>query len=71
MVLKTTSMLLTANGYEVATSVDGASTVAAVRKEKPDLILLDISFPPDTGGAGSVPWNGSLFAAVPTPKLRR
>ena len=29
--------------------------VAAARKETPDLILLDISFPPDVGG---VPWDG-------------
>ena len=61
VVLKTTFMLLTTNGYEVATAVDGAGTIAAVRKKRPDLILLDISFPADTSGGGGVAWNGFLI----------
>jgi CheY-like chemotaxis protein len=35
--------------------MDGAEAVAAARKEAPDLILLDISFPPDVT---SVQWDG-------------
>jgi two-component system KDP operon response regulator KdpE len=57
VIVKTTSMKLTANGYDVVTAQDGAGAVSAVRKEMPDLILLDISFPPDVG-SGGVAWDG-------------
>ncbi|HVU28637.1 MAG TPA: response regulator [Verrucomicrobiae bacterium] len=55
IVVKTTTMKLQGAGFDVATALDGAEGVAAVRKEKPDLILLDINFPPDVT---SVPWDG-------------
>jgi two-component system, chemotaxis family, chemotaxis protein CheY len=55
IVVKTTSMKLQGAGYDVVTALDGAEGVAAVRKAKPDLILLDINFPPDVT---SVPWDG-------------
>jgi CheY-like chemotaxis protein len=55
IVIKTISLKLQGAGYEVLTAMDGASAVAAARKEVPDLILLDLSFPPDVGG---VPWDG-------------
>jgi CheY-like chemotaxis protein len=35
--------------------LDGTEAVASARKDPPDLILLDISFPPDVDG---VPWDG-------------
>jgi len=55
IVVKTTSMKLQGAGYDVVTALDGSEGVAMVRKEKPDLILLDINFPADVGG---VPWDG-------------
>ena len=55
IILKTTSMKLQSAGYQVVVALDGAEGVAAVRKEKPDLVLLDITFPPDVGG---VAWDG-------------
>ena len=55
VVVKTTSLKLQNAGYEVFTALDGAEGVAAVRKEKPDLVLLDISFPPDVSG---MTWDG-------------
>lgn len=55
IVVKTLSLKLQGAGYQVITAVDGAEAVAATRKETPDLILLDIFFPPDLGG---VPWDG-------------
>ena len=61
VILKTVSMKLTANGYDVVTAEDGAGAVSTVRKEKPDLILLDLSFPPDVGHGGGVPWDGFLI----------
>jgi CheY-like chemotaxis protein len=55
IILKTTSMKLQGAGYEVFTALDGSEGVSAVRKEKPDLVLLDITFPPDVSG---VSWDG-------------
>ena len=55
IVIKTISLKLQGAGYRVVSAMDGAAAMAAVRKESPDLILLDISFPPDVG---SVPWDG-------------
>jgi len=60
IILRTTSMKLQSQGYAVITAMDGAAAIQAVRKEKPDLILLDISFPTDAGG-GSVQWDGFLI----------
>jgi len=58
LILRTMSMKLTANGYDVVTAEDGAGAVSAVRKEKPDLILLDLGFPPDVAHGGGVAWDG-------------
>ena len=58
IILKTTSMKLQSQGYAVITAADGAGAIHAVRKEKPDLMLLDLSFPPDVASGGSVPWDG-------------
>lgn len=61
IVLKTMSMKLTANGYDVITAEDGGAAVSAVRQDRPDLILLDISFPPDVAHGGGVGWDGFLI----------
>lgn len=37
--------LLTAKGYEVATASDGSEAVAEARKQRPDVVLLDIMLP--------------------------
>jgi CheY-like chemotaxis protein len=55
VVLKTVSLKLQGCGYQVITALDGTEAVASARKDPPDLILLDISFPPDVDG---VPWDG-------------
>src|SRR5450432_3374814 len=55
IILKTISLKLQGAGYQVITALDGSEAVAAARKESPDLVLLDISFPPDVGG---VEWDG-------------
>jgi CheY-like chemotaxis protein len=55
IILKTISLKLQGAGYQVITALDGAEAVSAARKEIPDLILLDINFPPDVDG---VPWDG-------------
>ena len=55
VILKTVSLKLQGCGYQIITALDGSEAVAAARKETPDLILLDINFPPDVDG---VPWDG-------------
>jgi CheY-like chemotaxis protein len=61
IILKTLSLKLTAQGYQVITAEDGGEAVSAVRREKPDLILLDLSFPPDVAHGGGVAWDGFLI----------
>jgi two-component system KDP operon response regulator KdpE len=61
VILKTMSMKLTTAGYDVVTAEDGGAAVSAVRREKPDLILLDISFPPDVAHGGGIAWDGFLI----------
>jgi CheY-like chemotaxis protein len=58
VILKTLSMKLEANDYDVVTALDGSQALSAVRNQKPDMILLDINFPPDVGHGGGVPWDG-------------
>jgi len=54
IILKALSMKLRARGYDVLTAVDSPGAVSAVRREKPDLMLLDLDFPTDT-------WNGFVI----------
>jgi|ERR1043165_1373827 CheY-like chemotaxis protein len=54
------SVKLKARGYDTLLAEDGAAAVSQARREKPDLILLDISFPPDVAHGGGVPWDGFL-----------
>lgn len=61
LIVKTISFKLKANGYDVLTALDGSEAVAAVRKHQPDLILLDISFPPDVGHGGGLAWDGFVI----------
>ena len=59
VITKTLSMKLTSAGYDVVTAGDGSTAVSATRKEKPSLILLDISLPADVG----VDWDGFKIIA--------
>ena len=61
IILKTLSNRLRAEGYEVLTASEGSKAVSTVRQERPDLILLDINFPPDVGSGGGVAWDGFLI----------
>ena len=55
IILKTLSLKLKAGDYDVITAKEGSEAVSLVRTKKPDLILLDIGFPPEFS---SVPWDG-------------
>ena len=61
VILKTLANKFQASGFEVLVAEDGAKAVSIVRREKPDVILLDIFFPPDVGHGGGVPWDGFLI----------
>ena len=53
IILKVLSLALESKGYEVFTAVDGPEAFTAVSREEPDLILLDIFFPPDIFQSGN------------------
>jgi CheY-like chemotaxis protein len=55
IVIKTISLKLQGAGYKVLSAMDGTEAVSMVRKESPDLILLDLTFPPEIMG---IPWDG-------------
>ena len=55
IVIKTISLKLQGAGYKVLTAMDGSAAVAVARQDNPDLVILDLSFPPEVAG---VPWDG-------------
>jgi CheY-like chemotaxis protein len=57
VVLKTFVMKLGACGFEVITATEGAPAVSLARQARPDLVVLDINFPPDVGNSG-LQWDG-------------
>jgi two-component system, sensor histidine kinase ChiS len=59
VVLRAVSMMLMTSGHEVFLALDGTEVISCVRQHKPDLILLDIFFPPSS--AGGVIWDGFLI----------
>jgi len=61
VILSALSLKLKAQGYDTLTAVDGSAAVSAARTGHPDLILLDISFPPDVAHGGGVAWDGFLI----------
>jgi DNA-binding response OmpR family regulator len=54
-------MKLKAERYEVLVASDGSEAISIARREKLDLILLDIVFPPDVAHGGGVAWDGFLI----------
>jgi CheY-like chemotaxis protein len=62
VVLKALSIKLKSAGYEVRTAMDGSTAVSCVRRDRPDLIILDINFPPpDVAHGGGISWDGFLI----------
>ena len=56
-------------GYEVARAYDGEAALAAVERERPDLIVLDLSLPTLAGFVGPPPAARPLFCAAVRPAL--
>lgn len=59
VVLTALTFRLRSKGYSVVTAADGSQALTATRKEKPDLMILDVHFPADVGGPD---WNGFTLA---------
>ena len=47
--LKASSFLLAANECQVVIAETGAEVLSLLHKDRPDLVLLDLDFPPDVG----------------------
>ena len=56
-VLKAFELKLKSLGFTVVTECEGAPAVTKARLERPDIIVLDINFPPDVGNSG-LQWDG-------------
>jgi CheY-like chemotaxis protein len=61
IILKTLSIVLISNGYQVFTASDGPGAASIVTQERPDLILLDLLFPPDAANVGGALQDGFLI----------
>jgi CheY-like chemotaxis protein len=61
VVLKAMYFALTEKGYRVMMAESGAETISFLHKDKPDLILLDLDFPPDTVNIGGALRDGFLI----------
>jgi chemosensory pili system protein ChpA (sensor histidine kinase/response regulator) len=61
ILLKVISTKLSPHGFQVLTAEDGGEAISIVRQQRLDLILLDISFPPDVAHGGGVAWDGFLI----------
>lgn len=61
VILHKLTRLLNDIGYDILTATDGSQAVNIARHEKPDLILLDIIFPPDVAHGGGIAWDGFLI----------
>ena len=61
--LKATAMKFESNGYAVLTARDGSTAIQAARRQKPNLLVLDINLSPDVASGGSVPWDGFRIMA--------
>jgi len=55
------SARLTAEGFEPIATVGASEAMIAIRRREPDLIIVDLTFPPDVGHGGGVPWDGFLI----------
>ena len=60
VILKALSSVLSREGYQVLTALDGPEAFNLARQEQLDLILLDIFFPPDVSQSGMT-WDAFLI----------
>ena len=53
-----TTRVLQNKGYVVTAAADCSEAIGALSNTKPDVILLDLNFPPDIWAGGGVAWDG-------------
>jgi CheY-like chemotaxis protein len=56
-VLKVLEIKLQAAGYEITTATDGSEALEKAKAVHPDLVIMDVNFPPDIS-QGGIAWNG-------------
>lgn len=56
-VLKALENKLNSAGYETATAMDGSQALERAHQLHPDLVIMDVNFPPDIS-QGGVTWDG-------------
>lgn len=56
-VLKAFELKLKSLGFSVLTATEGPTAVTKARQERPDVLVLDVNFPPDVGNSG-LQWDG-------------
>lgn len=56
-VLKALQVKLTAAGYETYTAIDGSEAIGRAGEIHPDLVIMDVNFPPDIS-QGGIAWDG-------------
>lgn len=61
LILKALSLTLGKKGYEVLLAESGADAIGSLRHDHPDLILLDLDFPPDAANIGGALTDGFLI----------
>jgi DNA-binding NtrC family response regulator len=73
VILKALSTTLAAHGFTVVTAEGSSEALEAVREASPDLILLDVNFPPDVANGGGswdglvlMSWIRQMFGKIPT-----
>lgn len=60
VVLSALSLVFKARGYQVFEAGDGPAAFSVARRIRPDLIVLDIFFPPDAGQSGNA-WDAFMI----------
>lgn len=58
LILRILRIKLEAAGYEVLTAAEPSDAFEIVREKHPDVIIMDINFPPDVGFGGGGAWDG-------------
>lgn len=57
IIRKTAALKLKSAGHEVITAADASEAIQAVGRDKPDVVLMDLQFPPDISNGG-LDWDG-------------
>jgi CheY-like chemotaxis protein len=57
VVIRAIQIILAEAGFTAFSAADASEAIGVIRREKPDLIVLDLNFPSDVGG---VAWDGFL-----------